>query len=103
MTIKNYAVINNLTNICENVILWDGRNEPIIISEPETTIDEHGNVVETGNSIVIQSIAPWQPPANCYVVCIEGEQCGIDWKYDNGTWIDVRVESQPENPSSSEN
>lgn len=97
MTIKNYAVINNLTNICNNVIIWDGQIEPLVISEPETIVDENGNIVETGNSIVIRTIQPWLPPADCYVICIDGEQCGIGWKYDNGTWIDVRVESQSEN------
>jgi hypothetical protein len=102
MIIKNYAVVNNLTNICENVVMWDGRTEPIIVSEPETIVDENGNIVETGNSIVVQTIAPWKPPANCYVVCIEND-CGIGWKYDNGNWIDVRVESQSENLPIAEN
>jgi len=99
MAIENYAVLNNITNICENVVLWDGRIDPIVISEPETIVDENGNVVETGNFIVVQTIAPWQPPANCYVVCIQGLSVGIGWKYDNGIWNDVRVESQVENTS----
>jgi len=102
MTVKNYAVINNLTNICVNVILWDGRIDPIVISEPETIVDENGDVIETGNSIVVQTIQPWKAPSDCYVVCIEGLEVGIGFKYDNGIWIDVRVESQPENPSNSE-
>lgn len=90
MTIQNYAVINNATNICEGVILWDGRTDPIIISEPETIIDEQGNIVETGNMIVVQEIPPWQPPANCYVICVEELEVGIGWKYENETWIDAR-------------
>lgn len=101
--IKNYAVINNLTNICENVILWDGRTEPIVITEPETIVNENGDIIETGNSIVVETIAPWQPPSNCYVICIDGTEAGIGWKYENRNWIDIRVESQSENSPISEN
>lgn len=90
MTIQNYAVINSNTNICENVIVWDGRTEPIQITEPETIVDENGNVIETENTIVVQTIQPWQPPANCFTICIDGLGVGIGWKYENETWIDAR-------------
>lgn len=90
MTIKNYAVINSTTNICENVILWDGRTEPIVITEPEIIVDENGNVVETGNTVVVETIQPWQPPANCYVIDIDGLDVGIGWQYESNAWTDVR-------------
>ena len=59
MIIKNYAVINNQTNIVENVVVWDGENE-------------------------------WLPPEGTYVICIDGAEAGIGWKYENNTFIDVR-------------
>lgn len=57
--IKNYAVINNETNIVENVILLS---------------DEADWKLSTGN----------------YVVCIDGINAGIGWKYENGSFVDVR-------------
>ena len=102
MTIQNYALVNISTGICENVIMWDGRTEPIEITEPEVVIDENGNPVETGNRIVIQTIAPWQPPANCNAVNIEGLSVGIGWQLKGGIWTDIRIESTPETLSNSE-
>lgn len=94
---KSYAVINSQTHIVENVILWDGRTEPLEITKPEFIIDEEGNEVETGNMIVTEILQPWKPPVNTYVICLDGEQAGIGWKYNNGEFIDAREgSSDPE-------
>jgi len=91
MTIKNYAIINSKTHIIENVIIWDGRKEPLQITKPETIIDEHGNEIETGNTIVVETILPWTAPINTYVVCIENTEAGIGWLYNDGKFVDVRI------------
>lgn len=49
---STFAVINSSTNICDNVISWDDT--------------EH----------------PWTPPADHYVVNIDGLSVGIGWYYD---------------------
>lgn len=95
---KSYAVINSQTNIIENVILWDGRTEPLEITKPEIIVDEEGNEIETGNMIVAEILQPWKPPAGFYVIDIEGTQFGIGWRYNNGEFIDARqsnVDPQP--------
>ena len=48
---STYAVILTATNICDNVIVWDDT--------------EH----------------PWTPPADHYVVSIDGLSVGIGWQY----------------------
>jgi hypothetical protein len=87
---KNYAIINSQNHIVENVIIWDGRTEPLEIKEPEIIEDEQGNKVETGNMIVVQTLPRWMPPVNTYVVCIEGIEAGIGWQYENAEFVDVR-------------
>ena len=55
-----FAVIDDATNICDNVVSWDDA--------------EH----------------PWTPPTNHYVINIDGLSVGIDWSYDPATsaWIE---------------
>lgn len=89
MNNKKYAVINKESNIVENVILWDGRTEVLEIKVPEVIIDDNGQEIQTGNIIVIESIQPWMPPINNYVICIEGTEVGIGWLYNNGEFIEV--------------
>jgi hypothetical protein len=43
----------------------------------------------------------WQSPASTHVICIEGLEVGIGFKYENETWTDVRFES--ENTSNTSN
>lgn len=54
-----YAVIENATNVCDNVVVWD---------------DEFG---------------PWIPPIDHYIVNIDGLSVGIGWFYNPDTkqWI----------------
>lgn len=59
MDVKNYAVIDEETNVIINVILWDGESN-------------------------------WVPPVGSYVVCIEGTEAGIGWKYENEQFTDIR-------------
>lgn len=88
--LKQYAVVNSATHIIENVVLWDGRTEPLPITQPEVVIDDEGNEVDTGKQIVVGYQPPWQPPGGTYVVCIEGTEAGIGWKVEDGEFIDVR-------------
>jgi hypothetical protein len=90
MDIKSYAIINSKTHIVENVIIWDGRTEPLEIKEPEIIEDEQGNKVETGNMIIVQILPRWMPPVNTYVICIDGTEAGIGWIYNEGEFQDVR-------------
>ena len=90
MDIKPYAIINSKTHIVENVIIWDGRTEPLEIKEPEIIEDEQGNEIETGNTVVVETIMPWTAPINTYVICIEGMEAGIGWLYNEGEFQDVR-------------
>lgn len=94
---KPYAIINSETNIIENVILWDGRIEPLEITAPETIVDSDGNQIETGNTVIVKILQPWKPPAGTYVICIENTEAGIGWQYNDGEFIDARPgSSDPE-------
>lgn len=88
--IKNYAVVNSLTHLIENVVVWDGRTWPLEVTEPIIEIDEGGNEVDTGEVRVVGYQPPWQPPAGTYAICIDGTEAGIGWKVDDGEFIDVR-------------
>ena len=54
-----FAVIDDATNICDNVVVWD------------------------------DTLGPWTPPANHYIAPIDGLSVGIGWHYDpsTGVWI----------------
>jgi hypothetical protein len=52
-----YAVISSATNICDNVIVWD------------------------------DTLGPWTPPANHYIVNIDGLEVGIGYYYDPATQV----------------
>lgn len=52
-----YAVVATATNICDNVIVWD------------------------------DTLGPWEPPANHYIVNIVGSDASIGWYYDPNTQI----------------
>jgi hypothetical protein len=52
-----YAVISSDTNICNNVVIWD------------------------------DSLGPWTPPANNYIVNINGLEVGIGWYYNPTTQV----------------
>lgn len=54
---SNYAVIANATNICDNVIVWD------------------------------DTLGPWNPPADHYIVNIDGLSVGIGYYYDPATQV----------------
>jgi len=54
---STYAVILTTTNICDNVIGWDG------------------------------SSGPWSPPADHYAVNIDGLEVGINFHYDPTTQV----------------
>ena len=57
---STFAVIETATNVCDNVVSWDNT--------------EH----------------PWTPPADHYVINIDGLSVGIGWSYDPATnaWIE---------------
>lgn len=51
-------------------------------------------VINSDTNIVVNVIlwdgeSQWQPPVGTYVQPLEGE-AGIDWKFENGVFIDVR-------------
>lgn len=96
---KSYAVINSQTNIVENVIIWDGRTEPLEVTAPEIIYDNQGQAVETGNMIVVDVLQPWKPPVGFYVIDIDGTQYGIGWQYNNGEFIDARQGSTESTPT----
>ena len=52
-----YAVISSATNICDNVVAWD------------------------------DNLGPWNPPADHYIVNIDGVQAGIGYYYDPTTQV----------------
>ena len=52
-----YAVIANATNICDNVVVWD------------------------------DTLGPWNPPADHYIVNIDGTSVGIGFYYDPTTQV----------------
>lgn len=52
-----YAVIPTATNICDNVIAWD------------------------------DTLGPWTPPADHYIVNIDGKEVGIGFYYDPATQV----------------
>lgn len=52
-----YAVILTATNICDNVVVWD------------------------------DTLGPWSPPADHYIVNIVGTDASIGWYYDPATQI----------------
>ena len=54
---SNYAVISNATNICDNVVVWD------------------------------DTLGPWTPPADHYIVNINGLEVGIGYYYDPATQV----------------
>jgi hypothetical protein len=54
---SNYAVIATATNICDNVVVWD------------------------------DTLGPWMPPADHYIVNIDGLGVGIGYYYDQATQV----------------
>lgn len=58
----------------------DVKNYAVISSET--------NIVE--NVILLSDESDWNSPTENYVVCIDGTNAGIGWKYENGDFIDVR-------------
>jgi hypothetical protein len=52
-----YAVIATATNICDNVVVWD------------------------------DNLGPWNPPADHYIVNIDGKAVGIGFYYDQATQV----------------
>ena len=54
-----FAVIDDATNICDNVVVWD------------------------------DTLGPWTPPADHYTTPIDGLGVGIGWHYDpsTGVWV----------------
>jgi hypothetical protein len=54
---SNYAVIATATNICDNVVVWD------------------------------DNLGPWNPPADHYIVNIDGKEVGIGFYYDPATQV----------------
>lgn len=65
---SNYAVIANATNICDNVVVWD------------------------------DTLGPWTPPADHYIVNIDGLEVGIEFTFNPATneWTPP---PQPEPPA----
>lgn len=58
MSNQNYCEINNLTNVCENIVVWDGN--------PES----------------------WTPPENCLMLLCEATPAKIwDYDRDSKTWF----------------
>lgn len=54
---SNYAVVANATNICDNVVVWD------------------------------DTLGPWNPPADHYIVNIDNLSVGIGFYYDPATQV----------------
>jgi hypothetical protein len=52
-----YAVVVTATNICDNVVVWD------------------------------DTLGPWSPPADHYIVNIDGLEVGIGFSYDPVTQV----------------
>jgi len=52
-----YAVIESGTNICDNVVVWD------------------------------PTFSTWAPPADHYIICIDGLDVGIGFSYDPATQV----------------
>jgi hypothetical protein len=66
-----YAVVVTATNICDNVVVWD------------------------------HAFGPWTPPADHYIVDIDGLEVGIGYYYDPATqtWTGLPTISASFNPS----
>lgn len=56
-------------------------------------IDPATNVVV--NAVMLNDAAEWPIDAGTYVVCLDGTEAGIGWKYENDQFIDVRVQPEP--------
>lgn len=84
MSAQNYCMVNEVTNVCENVTLWDGN--PATWTPP------------VGYLMLIQAITPaknWVWNQNEWVLEIEGEgQIGFTW---DGTYL-MTNEPQPTEP-----
>ena len=59
---STYALVDDNTNIVENIIMWDGNTET------------------------------WQPPVGFYTVLLENTEAGIGWSYVDGVFINPNPE-----------
>jgi len=68
---STYAVINTATNICDNIVVWD------------------------------DTLGPWTPPSDHYIVSIDGLSVGIGFSYDpaTGTWTAPPSPEEPATPT----
>ena len=84
MSAQNYCMVNDTTNVCENVVLWDGN--------PNTWTPPAGYL------LLVQATTPaktWMWIDNAWVLEVNGEgQIGYTW---DGTYL-VTNESQPTQP-----
>lgn len=56
-------------------------------------IDPATNIVV--NAVMLGDASEWPADAGTYVVCLDGTDAGIGWKYENDQFIDVRVQPEP--------
>lgn len=86
MNTKNYCMVNSQTNVCDNVVLWDGN--PDTWQPPSDYL------------MLVQATTPaknwvWDAAAKTWVLEVAGEgQIGFTW---DGTYL-ITNELQPTNP-----
>jgi hypothetical protein len=84
MSAQNYCMVNEATNLCDNVVVWDGN--------PDTWTPPAGYLM------LVQANTPaknWVWIDNAWVLEVSGEgQIGYTW---NGTYL-ITNEPQPTEP-----
>jgi hypothetical protein len=86
MATQNYCMVNESSNICDNVVLWDGNTDTW--------------TPPAGYLMLVQATTPaktwvWDAQANAWVLQVSGEgQIGYTW---DGTYL-ITNEPQPTEP-----
>jgi len=88
MSAQNYCMVNEATNVCDNVVVWDGN--------PNTWAPPAGYLM------LVQATTPaknWVWIDNAWVIEVSGEgQIGFTW---DGTYL-ITNEPQPTKPPTTE-
>ncbi len=68
----------------------------VIMSDPKAyaVIDPATNIVV--NTVVLNDASEWPTDIGTYVVCTDGTDAGIGWKFENNSFVDVRPVAIPE-------
>jgi hypothetical protein len=84
MSAQNYCMVNEATNVCDNVVLWDGNTE--------TWTPPAGYLMLPQTSTPAKT---WVWTVDAWVLAIEGQgQIGYTW---DGTYL-ITNEPQPTQP-----